>query len=93
MPSTTKTANSELLLSAWKGSCVKDLERRRSPRFALRQPVILSCKNGDPVGRRVEVTILLKQETWPTAARLHGIGKVVRAEENGSAEFLISDQP
>ncbi len=120
MPSTTRTANSGLLISAWKGSCVNDLERRRSPRFALQQPVILSYRNGDPVqvaavsenaslrgalirgevfipvGRRVEVTILLKQETWPTAARLHGIGKVVRIEENGSGEFLIAisyDEP
>ena len=28
---------------------MNDLERRRSPRFALQQPVILTYTNGDPV--------------------------------------------
>jgi PilZ domain-containing protein len=36
-----------LLTAAWKGGCVPDLERRRSPRFALQQPVTLSYKDGD----------------------------------------------
>jgi hypothetical protein len=37
------------LIAAWKGGCVNDLERRRSPRFALQQSVILSFTNGDPI--------------------------------------------
>jgi len=99
---------------------VNELERRRSPRFALQQPVILNFKNGEsvevsaisenaslrgalvraevfiPVGRKVQVTIVLKQEAWPATARLHGTGKVVRVEEKGPAEFLIAigyDEP
>jgi hypothetical protein len=49
-----------------------------------------------PVGRRVEVTILLRQESWPINTRLRGMGKVVRVEEKGPAEFLIAigyDEP
>lgn len=109
-----------LEISALKGSCVNELERRRSPRFALQESVILNYKNGEavevsavtenaslrgalvradvfiPVGRRVEVTILLRQESWPITTRLHGMGKVVRVEEKGPAEFLIAigyDEP
>lgn len=99
---------------------MNDLERRRSPRFALQQPVILSYTNGDPVqigalsenaslrgalirtevyipvGCRVELTLLLKQEAWATTTRLHGTGRVVRVEEKGPSEFLIAigyDEP
>jgi PilZ domain len=109
-----------LQISALKGSCLNELERRRSPRFTLQESVILSYKNGEalevsavtenaslrgalvradvfiPVGRRVEVTILLKQESWPIKTRLRGMGKVVRVEERGPAEFLIAigyDEP
>ena len=99
---------------------MNELERRRSPRFALQESVILNYKNGEavevsaltenaslrgalvrteifiPVGRKVEVTILLKQESWPITTRLHGTGRVVRVEEKGPAEFLIAigyDEP
>lgn len=99
---------------------MNDLERRRSPRFALQQSVILSYTNGDPiqigavsenaslrgalvrtevfipVGCPVQMTLLLKQEAWPTTTRLHGTGKVVRVEEKGPAEFLVAigyDEP
>lgn len=99
---------------------MNDLERRRSPRFALQQSVILSYVNGDPmqiaavsenaslrgalvrtdvfipVGCRIEMTLLLKQEAWPTTTRLHGTGKVVRVEEKGPSEFLVAigyDEP
>jgi hypothetical protein len=115
-----KELSAGLLIAAWKGGCVDDLERRRSPRFALQQPVILSYRDGDavqiaavsenaslrgalirtelyiPVGSRVEMTLVLKQEEWPTTTRLHGTGRVVRAEERGPAEFLIAigyDEP
>jgi hypothetical protein len=115
-----KGQSATLLVAAWKGGCVSDLERRRSPRFALEQSVILSYSNGDPVqigavsenaslrgalvrtgeyipvGYRVEVTLVLKQEAWPTTTRLHGTGRVVRVEEKGPAEFLIAigyDEP
>jgi hypothetical protein len=99
---------------------VDDLERRRSPRFALQQSVILSYRNGDPiqigavsenaslrgalvrtevyipVGSRVEMTLVLKQEDWMTTTRLHGTGRVVRVEEKGPSEFLVAigyDEP
>jgi PilZ domain len=115
-----KGLSAALLIAAWKGGCVDDLERRRSPRFALQQSVILSYRNGDPVqigavsenaslrgalirtevyipvGSRVEMTLVLKQEEWMTTTRLHGTGRVVRAEEKGPAEFLIAigyDEP
>ncbi len=99
---------------------MEDLERRRSPRFALQQSVILSYRNGDPVqigavsenaslrgalvrtevyipvGFRVAMTLVLKQEDWTTATRLHGTGHVVRVEEKGPTDFLIAigyDEP
>ncbi len=44
-----KAPSATLLIAAWKGGCVNDLERRRSPRFALQQSVILSYRDGEPV--------------------------------------------
>jgi hypothetical protein len=115
-----KGLSASLLIAAWKGGCVEDLERRRSPRFALQQSVILSYRNGDPVqigavsenaslrgalvrtevyipvGFRVEMTLVLKQEDWMTTTRLHGTGHVVRVEEKGPTDFLIAigyDEP
>ena len=50
MPNLDNKARSVVLLTAaWKGSVVNELERRRSPRFALQQPVILSYRNAEPI--------------------------------------------